>query len=169
MIFLIINTLLYSKINLPKSFSGEFKQTVTTDKSKKIIYIGDIIFSSPSNFKWSYINPTQKEVCSDGRELLVVDHDLEQVSAYIIDNGLDLTKILEEAKPHHKMVYLAKYRGKSYTIGLNRRGELHSIAYRDDLDNIVSIIFSSMKYSNSLIKSTKLKCNYPADYDYITQ
>ena len=166
---ILTTTLLYSNISLPKSFNAKFKQTVTTDKRKKIIYNGNLLFSSPNSFKWEYKSPTEKEVCTDGVELLVVDHDLEQVSAYIIDKGLDLNKILQKAKPHHDRVYVAKYNNRNYTIALDNKDRLYSIAYRDDLDNIVSILFLNMQYNAKKITSSKLKCNYSANYDYIVQ
>jgi len=166
-IFTILSTLLYSTIDLPISFSSDFIQTITTDKKKEIKYSGTVIFSSPNNFKWRYKTPTKKEVCSNGKELLIVDHDLEQVSAYIIDSGLDLSNILKNAKPHHKGVFVAKYKNKNYTIAIDKQGKLKTIAYRDDLDNIVYIIFYKMRYRTKKINLVSLKCNYPSNYDYI--
>jgi outer membrane lipoprotein carrier protein len=166
-ICVILSTLLYSNIDLPTSFSSDFTQTVTTDKNKKIKYSGTLIFSSPNNFKWSYKTPTKKEVCTDGKELLIVDHDLEQVSAYIVDSGLNLASIIKKAKPHHEGVFVAQYKNKNYTIAINKRGELKTIAYRDDLDNIVYIIFSKMRYSSKRLNTSNLKCNYPSTYDHI--
>ncbi len=157
------------RIELPSSFRANFDQTITSDRGKKIYYRGDIAFSSPNGFKWSYNAPTKKEVCTDGRELLVVDHDLEQVSTYLIDSSLNLSKILKRAKLSKKSTYIATDRGKKYYIKLDTKGRLHSVAYRDDLDNIVSIIFSKIRYSKNKIKSSRLKCNYPANYDQIRE
>ena len=171
LLYLIFATLLSaeSAITLPISFKASFSQTITSDKNKKISYSGTLLFSSPKNFKWSYRKPTKKEVCTDGKELLIVDHDLEQTSAYYIDSGLDLSEILKKAKFHRKTVYIAKHKDKNYTVQVNNRGELSRIAYMDDLDNSVLIIFSKMKYSKKRIPASKLKCNYPADYDEIRQ
>jgi outer membrane lipoprotein carrier protein len=156
-------------IQLPDSFRANFDQTITSDKGKKIYYRGDILFSSPNSFKWSYNAPTPKEVCTDGRELLVVDHDLEQVSTYRIDSSLNLSKILKRAKLSKNSTYMTTDRGKKYYIKLDTKQRLHSVAYRDDLDNIVSIIFSKMRYNKDKIKSSKLKCNYPSSYDQIRE
>jgi len=162
------SSILYSSdIILPKSFKSDFTQTITTDKNKKIKYSGDILFSSKNSFKWSYKQPTKKEVCTDGNDLLVVDHDLEQVSAYHIDNKLDLNNILKNARFHHKSVYVAKYKSKNYTIQVDNNGKLSRIAYKDDLDNTVLIVFNNMVYSKVKIDRKKLKCNYPLSYDYI--
>jgi len=170
-LYFLLATLLQAKsaISLPTSFKASFKQTITTDKKKKINYSGTLLFSSPKHFKWSYNAPTKKEVCTDGKELLIVDHDLEQISAYYIDSALNLSEILKKAKFHRKSVYIAKHRDKNYTIQVNSRGQLSRIAYLDDLDNTVLIIFSKMRYSSKKINQSKLKCNYPADYDEIRQ
>ena len=154
-------------VTLPVSFKAHFKQTITNDQKKQIIYRGKIDFSTPNHFKWRYSTPTKKEVCTDGVKLRVVDHDLEQVSTYMIDKGLDLPAILESAKPHRKSVYVAKYQDKSYTIQVNNRQELSRIAYKDDLDNTVLIVFSKMRYSAKKIPVTQMRCSYPNAYDRI--
>jgi outer membrane lipoprotein carrier protein len=154
-------------VTLPVSFKAHFKQTITNDQKKQIIYLGKIDFSTPNHFKWRYSTPTKKEVCTDGVKLRVVDHDLEQVSTYMIDKGLDLPAILESAKPHRKSVYVARYQDKSYTIQVNNRQELSRIAYKDDLDNTVLIVFSKMRYSAKKIPVTQMRCSYPDAYDRI--
>lgn len=169
LLFLLSGTILFAQnaITLPNSFQANFRQTITNEHKKQISYQGKISFSTPNYFKWSYTSPTKKEVCTDGRELLVVDHDLEQVSAYLINKGLNLPEIVKKAKLHRKSVYIAKYEGKNYTIQVNSRGELSRVAYIDDLDNTVLIVFSKMKYSKSRMKASKLKCGYPDTYDQI--
>jgi hypothetical protein len=99
--------------------------------------------------------------------LIVVDHTLEQVSTYRMEKALDLAEILKKAKPHRKSVYIAQYKGKYYTIQVNTKGELSRIAYRDDLDNNVLIVFSKMRYSIKPIPLSTLRCRYPSHYDVI--
>lgn len=168
-LLILSGTLLFaqSAIVLPESFRAAFKQTVTNDKKRQIIYLGKVIFSSPDHFKWQYTSPTKKEVCTDGNNLLVVDHDLEQVSGYRMEKGLDLPSILRHAKPHRKSVYIAKYQDRYYTIQVNSRKELSRIAYRDNLDNNVLIVFSRMKYGKKKIPETEMTCTYPKQYDRI--
>ena len=124
-----------SAVSLPSSFKASFKQTITNDQKKQIIYNGKVLFSAPDQFKWSYHTPNKKEVCTDGARLEVVDHDLEQVSTYMMDKGLDLPAILKSAKLHRPSVYIARYGGKNYTIQVNKREELSRIAFKDELDN----------------------------------
>ena len=166
-LFILLITIASSEIHLPKSFSADFTQMITNSKKKVIHYSGKVLFSDVKHFKWSYLEPTKKEVCTDGDELLVVDHDLEQVSAYYINKGLDIAKVLMKAKLHSENIYLAEYEDKKYTIQLDDKQKLHSIAYYDELDNKVQILFKKMKYSNDSIPHTQMQCNYPIDYDVI--
>jgi len=132
-----------------------------------ITYSGKVRFSDETLFKWSYKEPTKKEVCSDGLELLVVDHDLEQVSAYRISNGINIAQILKKAVLHSKNIYVAEYENKKYTIQVDSQQKLQSIAYFDDLDNKVQILFKQMKYGKGNLPTQSMKCNYPTNYDMI--
>ncbi len=158
---------LSANVELPENFQADFIQKITNTKEKVITYRGKVRFSNETLFKWSYKEPTQKEVCTDGLELLVVDHDLEQVSAYRISNGIDIAKILKKAKLHSKNIYVAEYENKKYTIQVDTKQKLHSIAYFDDLENKVQIVFKHMKYGKGNLPTQSMKCNYPKNYDMI--
>ena len=166
LLLLAISTL-SANIELPENFQADFTQKITNTKEKVIAYSGKVRFSNETLFKWSYKEPTKKEVCTNGLELLVVDHDLEQVSAYRISNGIDIAKILKKAKPHSENIYVAAYENKQYTIQVDKKQKLHSIAYFDDLDNKVQIVFKHMKYGKGNLPSQSMKCNYPKNYDMI--
>ncbi len=167
LLLLLLPVMLFSSIELPGNFEANFEQKITNTKNRVIKYEGKVRFSDKKLFKWSYTSPTKKEVCSNGVELLVVDHDLEQVSAYYITKGLNISEVLNKAKLHSKNIYVAEYEGKKYTIQLDGSGKLHSIAYYDELDNKVQIVFLKMKYGKGKLSSEKMKCNYPNVYDVI--
>ena len=160
-------SLFADSIRLPEHFRALFEQTVTNPKKKVIHYSGKVAYSGNNLLKWSYTEPTKKEVCTNGKEVLVVDHDLEQTSAYRIDKGFDLTQILKEAKPYKKDIYVTEYEGKRYTIKVDDKGRLQSVAYYDDLDNKVQILFQKMQYGKGILPASEMKCDYPADYDVI--
>jgi len=164
---MIVSSMALSSINLPENFSANFTQMITNTKGKVITYGGEVRFSDKKLFKWRYVKPTKKEVCTDGKELLVVDHDLEQVSAFYMSKGLDIAKVLTQAKHYKDHIYLAQFDGKKYTIQLSNTEELQSVAYFDNLDNKVQILFTQMKYSKGKLPSKIMQCNYPADYDVI--
>ncbi len=166
LVLLSLTVLASANIELPDNFQADFIQKITNTKAKVIQYQGSILFTSEKLFKWSYTHPTKKEVCTDGNELLVVDHDLEQVSAYHIAKGMDIAKILEKAKLYSNNIYVAEYEDKKYTIQLHQE-KLQSIAYYDELDNKVQIVFTHMKYGKGDLSKKVVRCDYPKDYDMI--
>ncbi len=154
-------------ISIPTAFKANFTQIVKNPKGKSIKYKGKIVFNSPSETKWTYRSPTKKEVCTSGSQLVVVDHDLEQVSYFNIDRGLNLARVLRSAKLHHGRTYVTKFKGKYYTVVLTKSRKIEQIAYNDNLDNQVNIIFTNTKYSDKLLPARKFVCARPRGYDAI--
>lgn len=154
-------------IRMPAAFSADFLQKVTNPKKKVILYKGKVTMKAPSTLKWIYREPTKKEVCSDGKRVTVVDHDLEQVSFYRMNKKFDLAAVLRSARHYKDSLYVANYGGKSYTIALDAKGRISQIAYRDDMDNVVNIHFNRIRYLSAPPPAKKLKCRIPADYDRI--
>ncbi len=167
LIFILSNLLFAESINIPENFQANFTQIITNPKKKVINYSGKVYFSESSKLKWEYKKPTKKEVCTNGFELLVVDHDLEQVSQYNISKGFNLSEILKKAKFHKKKIYLADYNGKKYTIQVDKKNRLQAVAYFDDLDNKVQIAFRKVKYGKGKLPAKKMTCTYPKAYDMI--
>ncbi len=167
LLLLITLSIQAESILIPKSFQANFKQIVTNPKNKIIKYSGKVHFSEHSKLKWEYLKPTKKEVCTNENELVVVDHDLEQVSKYNISKGFNLNSILAKAKQYSGNIYLTSYNGKKYTIKTDNQHKLQSIAFYDDLDNKVQILFINVIYKNKKLSSKKLTCTYPKDYDVI--
>jgi len=169
-IFVVILTMitgLFAMISIPERFQADFVQKVTNPKNKVITYEGSMQFSDKTKLKWIYTSPTKKEVCTDGKILTVVDHDLEQVSSYLINKGLDLLSILRQAKKYKNNIYLANYQNRRYTIQVDKDGMIQSVAYFDDLDNKVQIVFKKMQYGKGNLKSSDMNCTAPKTYDVI--
>jgi len=174
---------LNASITLPDNFNTNFTQTITNDNGKVINYNGDLIFKnmkesitnldgtaqsfSRSLFKWNYTSPTKKEVCTDGVQLIVVDHDLEQVSNYMVDEGINLEAILNVAQKITNDTYKASYKETEYIITLDNSQQLSKIVYVDGLDNGVKIIFNNMNYNQSSFDVKLLECDAPTEYDII--
>ncbi len=160
-------SLFANSIKVPTSFTASFLQIVKNSKGKTIKYRGTVRFNAPSETKWTYRSPTRKEVCSSGNQLVVVDHDLEQVSYFSIARGLDLARVLRSARLHHGRTYTTSFKGKLYTVVLRANGKLEQVAYRDNLDNQVNIIFTSIQYRNSLQSGRYFVCPKPRGYDSV--
>jgi len=169
MLLILSGTLAASPISVPDNFRAAFTQRITNPDKKVIHYKGTVRFSDKKLLKWVYREPTRKEVCSNGENVTVVDHDLEQVSYYLIEKGFDLAEILKKAKPYKetKTVFIAKYQGRDYTIQLDAKKRLWRVAYYDDLENEVLIIFEKMQYGKGKLPFESLLCEAPASYDVI--
>ncbi len=155
------------ELKMPTAFESQFVQEIISPAKKKIIYTGKVKYSKSSLLKWQYTSPTKKEVCTNGKELVIVDHDLEQISFYTIEKGFDLSAVLKNAKKQKNGSFAAAYQKKDYYINLNANGQLESIAYNDDLDNSVNIRFNGMKYNNTPFSNNTMKCILPRAYDII--
>jgi len=154
-------------ITLPDNFKADFTQKITNAKKKVINYNGKVYFSDKKLQKWEFLKPTKKEVCTTDKKLIVVDHDLEQVSNYRIKKGFNLKKILAKAKLHKKNIYVATYLDIRYTIQLDAKGHLHSFAFFDELDNKVQIVFKKIKYGKGKLSKKTMSCPVPKGYDVI--
>jgi outer membrane lipoprotein carrier protein len=146
---------------------ADFLQKITNPKKKVIQYSGHLLMDNGSRFKWSYLRPTRKEVCSNGKRVVVVDHDLEQVSFYRLDKGFDLGEVLKRAHHYKGRLYTAKYQGRTYTLEVDDRGRIDQIAYRDDMDNIVNIHLKKIKTFSKAPSPASMRCPIPKNYDRI--
>ncbi|ADV46400.1 LolA-like outer membrane lipoprotein chaperone [Nitratifractor salsuginis] len=154
-------------ITLPAAMEAKFVQKVTNPKKKVIRYEGRLVMDNKSRFKWSYLKPSKKEVCSDGKRVLVVDHDLEQVSTYRMNRGFDLAAALKRAKHYKGRLYTAAYQGRTYTIAVDPKGYIEQIAYRDDMDNVVNIHLYNVHTYAKPMPAGRFRCTYPKSYDVI--
>jgi len=168
-LLLLLSGMVFANITLPKSFQAHFTQKITNPKKKVIHYSGKVRFSDHSLLKWEYEEPIKKEVCTNGFELIIVDHDLEQVSNYLINRGFNLSEVLKKAQPlkGKERLFIAKHEGIEYTIQVHKNGTLRAVVYKDNLDNIVQIVFQKIKYGKGDLPAKSMQCNYPEDYDII--
>ncbi len=156
---------------IPVSFSADFTQTITNPDKKAITYRGQVYFSDTNQLKWIYTEPTHKEVCSNGIQVTVVDHDLEQISYYLIEQGFDLVEILRRAKPSHKHkgIYIASYQKVHYALRVDKEGRVIAVGYSDTLENRVEFYFAKMHYNQKSLKNEEMQCSMPQSYDTIEE
>lgn len=159
-----------SSITLPERFEADFTQKITTPDKKVAEYSGTVRFSDKKMLKWVYDKPSKKEVCTNGDNLTVVDHDLEQVSYYMTE-GFNLSSIIGSAKPYKetKTVFIATFGGKHVTLQIDGNNRLSRVAYLDDLDNEVLIVFENMRYEAGNFEPESMLCRAPDTYDVIEE
>ena len=166
---ILTGTLFSSSIIVPENFKANFTQKITNPDKQVIHYTGSVQFSDEIMLKWIYREPTQKEVCTNGVNITVVDHDLEQVSYYVMEKSFNIVKILSTAKPYKetKTVLIAEYEGRQYTLQIDAKKRLSRIAFYDELENEVLIIFEKMHYGKGKLPVKDLTCEAPESYDVV--
>lgn len=145
------------------SFSSNFTQSIKSLNST-ISYSGNFIITQNEAF-WNYTSPSKKQIFINGKQVVVVEPDLQQATYSTLQDIPNLTQIFQKARKISPTQYEASYQGTKYTIRLEN-DEVKSIAYRDNLDNDVFITLSSQKRNQSVNKS-RFTPKIPAGYDII--
>ena len=100
-------------------------------------------------------------------QLLVIDHDLEQISNYNIEDSINLEEVLKLGKKISTDTYQATYKEIEYLIHMDSNNHLKKILYTDNLENKVKISFQKMHYDNASFDLDKMECQRPKDYDIV--
>lgn len=76
-----VDDLLITELNKLNSFTADFTQRVIdVERTSVDPSTGKITFKRPGQFIWSYHEPYEQDIVSDGETLWVYDKDLEQVT-----------------------------------------------------------------------------------------
>jgi len=156
-----------AQIVIPEGVSASFVQKVTTPGHQTVRYTGTLLLNRSRAFRWQYDAPSHREICGDGNRVRVIDHALEQVTVYRVGSLLDLMQLLKRAKPYRGDLYTARYHGIDYTLKVNSKGEVEQIAYKDEMDNVIHIRFTKVRYVDHPFAQEQLRCPLPAGYDRI--
>ena len=159
---------LYANINI-QSYKANFEQIITNKNHQKIKYFGKIYMKHIDTLKifWDYQKPIIKQVYIIDKKVIIIEPDLEQVILTKLNQNFNLIDILNNAKKITKNKYQATIANTIYTIIFNNN-QLLSIAYKDELDNQISIIFFNSK-QNIHIDNKIFNYKIPKYFDILTQ
>ena len=172
-IFIFLAVFFYEAL-AASEFSANFEQKVKKDNAI-ISYSGYLILGENAAF-WHYLSPSEKKVYIRGKELALIEPDLEQVSVSALKEELDISKILEDAKELGEGKYLASVDEREYEIEeakkpgskasrLGTDSEKISITYLDELENKTHIDIFDIEYKS--IPASAFEPVYPKGYDFI--
>lgn len=149
-----------------KSIQSDFTQVVNS-KDSSVTYTGKFYAKNDNNALWIYTNPTPKKIYFNNSHVVVIEDELEQVIISKLEDTINLTHILSQAKQITPELYKATYDEIEYLITI-KNGVLLTIDYKDKLENKIKITFKNLvkdvKISNELLTPT-----IPKNYDVITQ
>ena len=157
----------YANIKNINSFEADFLQKIVDDKGVKITYTGHITASKPRYALWQYIKPVQKSVYILPDRIIVIEPELEQAIIKHLNKNFDLFKIIHNAKAIDKNRYLAKFQDKEYIITMED-SQIKSIAYKDELENDIKIVFKNQEENKKIPKETYIP-HIPDEYDIISE
>ncbi|WP_371818509.1 LolA-like outer membrane lipoprotein chaperone [Campylobacter helveticus] len=146
-----------------ENYTSEFSQSVSS-KQSKLDYEGHFILEKDRAF-WSYEKPSKKEIYINKNDIIIVEHDLEQVSFAKLEKIPNLSAIFKQAKEISPNKLKATYENTDYIITLFN-GEVKSISYNDEFENKVLITLHKPQ-KNTKINPSIFKPKFPQNYDIL--
>ena len=146
-------------------FEANFQQNITDDKGKVLSYIGILKAAKPQSALWTYLKPVKKEIYIADAKVVIIEPELEQVIIKRIDENFDFFSIIKNAKKINKNIYLAKFQNSEFLI-TESNSKIESIAYKDELDNSVEILFTNQIQNVEISKKVFIP-TIPQDFDII--
>ena len=148
-----------------KTFKAEFKQTITNNSQKEIIYKGNLFLKNNGNILWQYKEPLIKNVYITDGGIIIDEPELEQAIVSNIDESLNLITILKESKKIDELTYENTINDIKYTIK-TYQDVLNSIFYTDNIGNKIKIVFSNSIVDEN-IPDKLFEFHAPENYDII--
>jgi outer membrane lipoprotein carrier protein len=166
--FLLSSTISANNLHIT-SLETDFTQTIVNDQNSKITYRGKMYATSAKNQAlWEYNSPIEKKIYyKGGKELVIIEPELEQVIYAKLDKVPNILKLLQSAKKISENRLQTRFNGLTYTIETHGN-KIEKISYVDEMQNSVIISFVNEKV-NGTINSNKFTYTIPADYDILEQ
>jgi outer membrane lipoprotein carrier protein len=151
------------------SLESDFTQTIVNDQNSKITYTGKMYATSAKNQAlWEYNSPIVKKIYyKGGKELVIIEPELEQVIYAKLNKVPNILKLLQSARKISANKLQTKFNGLTYNIDINGN-KIEKISYIDEMQNKVVILFANEKV-NGIISSSRFAYTIPADYDILEQ
>jgi outer membrane lipoprotein carrier protein len=132
-----------------KTFKSDFTQNITNPSGKTITYSGDIVANDNNMYIWTYNEPIVKQVYIIQNDVIINEPELEQTIYTTLNTQINLFQLIKEAKQISQHEYISIFNEIEYTLYL-KDDLLQSIAYKDEIDNKVSIIFKNQQINQKI-------------------
>lgn len=164
-IFFTLINLIGNDIKDIQTYKANFKQIITNQSNKDIVYNGEIFLKNPNLILWVYNEPIIKYVYINNKTVSIIEPELEQAIITNLSQEIDIFKLLKESKQISKNLYENSVNNINYSIEF-QDNILKKISYKDEIDNNINITFNDIK-QNIDINNSKFKYNIPYDFDII--
>jgi len=159
-IILFLISILSYALNLPKEFSADFTQTITSHK-KNLVYKGKVFYNQ-GDIVWKYTYPYKKTIWVKDK-IYIYEPDIMQVTIAKRKNNT-LSDILKRSKKVKDHLYKATIENKTVYFIYDKM--LKKIFYTDEVGNKVNIVFYNQKKH---APKNIFKLTYPQNVDVIYQ
>ncbi|AJC86034.1 LolA-like outer membrane lipoprotein chaperone [Campylobacter sp. RM16704] len=146
-----------------ENFSSDFEQKVSNN-SLSLSYKGNFIITKNKAF-WNYIKPNNKQIYINNKEIVIIEHELEQAIYTQLQNLPNLQEIFKQAKKTSQENYEARYENIIYNIKIEN-DKLENISYKDELENSIVIYFYNQKFNQNINNEIFIP-KIPSHYDII--
>lgn len=164
-LFIFTISAIFANIIDLKSFQAEFIQQIKDPNNQIITYKGTLYIQNNNVALWHYTSPVDKSIYIKQDNVIVVEPELEQIMLRKFSTQPNFLKLLSNAKQISKNQYKTTFQDVDYI--LNVQGNIiESIHYQDQLDNNISIIFTTQAI-NTIIPDSIFEFEVPKDYDII--
>jgi outer membrane lipoprotein carrier protein len=157
----------YANLDNINYFDADFRQNITDDQNKTIVYKGHIKAAKPQYALWEYTSPVNKQVYVSMYKVILIEPELEQAIIKKINTNFDFFSLIKNAKRIDKEHYVAHFDNKRYLLFI-KNSILHTIQYKDEFDNNVTITFSKINEKKKIDKKVFIP-HIPVEYDLVTQ
>ena len=162
---LTFTSLLFAQSNIIQTFSADFNQSIQDEHNKTITYIGHMESKRPNLARWRYDKPIVKTLYIYNDIVTIIEPDLEQAIVKRLNKNIDIFQIMKNAKKIDENSFEADYNDQKFLLTY-KKALLSTIVYSDELDNTVTIIFSSQK-NNIDLNDSIFKAVIPEDFDIV--
>jgi len=170
------------------TFKANFEQSVLdTENARTGLYRGVFYLERPGRFRWNYVSPYEQSVIADGRDVWVVDKDLEQITQQSQRSALkgtpaQLLSDTEAVDKHFEIVEIGPSQGLEWLELLPRdedsqfvrillafdKDTLKRMEMSDKFGQITRFHFSEAK-RNPTLSAKLFEFHRPDGFDIFTQ
>ncbi|WP_304209168.1 LolA-like outer membrane lipoprotein chaperone [Helicobacter canis] len=129
-----------------KTLQANFTQRTVSQESI-LVYGGKLYIKAPSQVKWVYETPIQKEIYIETGKATIYEPALEQVS--VGKTKIDFLEILHKAKRQQDGSYTTDFEGTRYVLIVD--GDIpRKLTFTDEFDNVVEIALHNVRLNGAL-------------------
>ncbi len=132
-----------------KTLKADFEQTIVNEQNSTILYTGTLYIKKPDKILWQYDSPIKKSIFINKYNVTVYEPDLYQAVIFKQQKELNPIKMFKESKEVSPTERISEFDGNTIHINLDNE-KVKSLAFRDKVDNDVTIRFISYKKNQKL-------------------